>query len=83
MFSSKRLRIKFDELDGFFRDYDGIRYLTFFDSEKHDAIYNRIRYLISQKSGITYFFSLLCKSQLQVLNTLLLKLINTSIDSII
>ena len=27
-------------------------------TEKYDAIYNRIRYLISQKSGITYTVSL-------------------------
>ena len=32
---------------------DGTRYLTFFGSGKHDAIYNRIRYLIS----FTYIFS--------------------------
>ena len=37
--------------------YDGIRYFTLFDSEKHDAIYDRIRYLISLKSGITSVFS--------------------------
>ena len=39
------------------RIYDGTRYLTLFGSEKYDAIYNRIRYLISQKSGITCIFS--------------------------
>ena len=27
-------------------------------TEKYDAIYNRIRYLINQKSGITYTVSL-------------------------
>ena len=36
------------------RLYDGTRYLVLFGSEKHDSIYNRIRYLISVKSGITY-----------------------------
>ena len=45
------------------RIYDGTRYLTMFGSKKYEAIYNRIRYLISLKSGITYFFSLLCKNQ--------------------
>ena len=36
-----------------------------FGSEKHGAIYNRIRYLISQKSGITYIFlTILRKSKL-------------------
>ena len=28
-----------------------------YGSEKYEAIYNRIRYLISLKSGITYIFS--------------------------
>ena len=37
--------------------YKGTRYLTLFDSEKYDAIYNRIRYLLSLKSSITYVFS--------------------------
>ena len=36
--------------------YDGIIYLVLFGSEKYDAINNRIRYLISQKSVI-YVFS--------------------------
>ena len=74
MFSSKRLRIKFDELDGFFRDYDGIRYLTFFDSEKHDAIYNRIRYLISQKSGITYVFLIIMQKSTASVKYLVVKI---------
>ena len=51
------LRIRFDEIDGSIRIYDGIRYLTLFRSEKYEAIYNRIRYLISLKSDITYIFS--------------------------
>ena len=37
--------------------YDGIRYLTMLGSEEYEAIYNRIRYFISQKSGITHIFS--------------------------
>ena len=54
----KPLRIRFDKIDGFIRIYDGTRYLTLFCSEKYDAIYDRIRYLMSLKSGITYIFSL-------------------------
>ena len=36
-----------------------MNYLKLFGREKkkHDVIYNRIRYLISQKSGITYVIS--------------------------
>ena len=53
----KSLRIRFDKIDGFIRIYDGTRHLTLFDSEKYDAIYVKIRYLTSLKSGITYIFS--------------------------
>ena len=49
--------MRFDEIDGFTRIYDGTRYLTLLGSEKFDAIYDRIRYLKSLKSGITYTFS--------------------------
>ena len=57
LISTKRLRISFDKEDGFIRVYDGTRYLPLFGAEKYDAIYNRIRYVISQKGGITYVFS--------------------------
>ena len=50
-------KIRFDKKDGFTRIYDGIRYLTSFDSENYGATYNNIRYLISLKSSITYIFS--------------------------
>ena len=54
----KSLRIIFDKIDGSIRIYDETRYLNLFGSEKYEAIHNRIRYLISLKSGITYIFSL-------------------------
>ena len=54
---SKPLRIRFDKIDGLIRVYDGTRYLVLLGSEKHDPVYNRIRYLISVKSGITYIIS--------------------------
>ena len=46
---AKPLPIRFSKIDGF-------RYLLSCGSEKYDAIYNRIKYLISQKSGIKFFF---------------------------
>ena len=65
LFGSKPLRIKFDEVDRFIRVYDGIRYVVLFGPEKCDAIYNRIRYLISKKIGITrVFFIIMQKSKL-------------------
>ena len=45
-------RIRFDKTEGFIRIYYGTRYLTLLSSEKYDAIYNRIRYPVSLKSGI-------------------------------
>ena len=50
----KPLRIRFDKIDGFIRVYDRTRYLFSFGGEKNNFIYNRIRYLIGVKSGITY-----------------------------
>ena len=54
---AKSLHIRFDELDGFIRVCDGTRYFVTFHPEKYAAIYNRIRYLISQKSGISQVIS--------------------------
>ena len=51
---AKPLRIRFDKIDEFVRVYDGTRYLVLFGSEKYNASYNRIRYFLSHKSGITY-----------------------------
>ena len=51
------MRIRFDKIDWFIRVYYGIKYLVLFGSEKNDSIYNRIRYLTSVKSSITYVIS--------------------------
>ena len=56
LISAKRLRIRLDKVDGFIRVYNGSRYFLLFGPEKYDAIYNRIRYLVSQKRNITFFF---------------------------
>ena len=56
LIGQKHLHIRFDKIYVFSRIYDGTRYLTLFSSEKYDAIYDRIRYLISLKSSITYIF---------------------------
>ena len=49
----KPLPIRFGKLDGFIKIYYGTRYLVLFGPGQYDAIYNRIRYLISEKGGIT------------------------------
>ena len=57
MIDAKLLRIRFDEVDGFIRVYDGTRYLVLLWSEKYDFIYNRIGYLMRVKGCITYVIS--------------------------
>ena len=57
LIDTKPLHIMFDKEDGFIRVYYGTRSLALFGPKKDDAIYSRIRYLISQKSGITYVFN--------------------------
>ena len=49
--------IMFVKLDGFIKGYDGTKYLVLFGPEKYNAIYDRVRYFIGLKSGITYVFS--------------------------
>ena len=60
LLGSKLLRVRFNKIDEFLRIYDGTRYLTLFATEKYDVIYDKIRYIISLKSGITYIFSHYC-----------------------
>ena len=50
---AKPTRIRFDKIDGFIKIYDGIRYLVLFGPEIYDAVYNRVRYPISEKSSFT------------------------------
>ena len=54
---AKPLRTMFDKIDEFITIYNGIRYLVLFGPERYDAIYDRIRYLISEKSGATHGIS--------------------------
>ena len=51
--SAKLLSVWFGKIVGFIKIFDGIRYLVLLGSKQYDAIYNRTRYLITQKSGIT------------------------------
>ena len=45
---AKPLRVRLDKVDEFSRVYDGTRYFLLFGPENHDAMYSKIRYLISQ-----------------------------------
>ena len=53
LIGAKPLRIRFNEINGFIKVYDGIRHKVLFGPRWYDAIYNMIRYLISEKRGIT------------------------------
>ena len=57
LIGTKPLRIKFDKVNGIIRVYDWKRYSLLFGPEKYDAIYDKIRYLIVQKSCIAYVIS--------------------------
>ena len=50
---SQPLGIWFVELDGFIKIYDRIRYLVLLGHSWYDEICDSIKYLISEKSGIT------------------------------
>ena len=43
---AKRLRIRFNKIDGFVKIYDGIRYLVLYDYKRYNTINDRIRYFI-------------------------------------
>ena len=48
------MRIKCDKIDAFIRVHDGeFRYLVLFDHGLFDKIFDEIKYLIGEKSGIT------------------------------
>ena len=50
---AKPVSIWSDKKDGLIKIYGGIRYLVLLDHGSYDAIYNRIRFLISEKRGNT------------------------------
>ena len=45
--------IRFNKIEGFIKIHDGIRYLALFDCSWCDEICDRVKYLISEKGGIT------------------------------
>ena len=57
LIGAKPLRIMFDKVNEFIRDYDRTKYFVLFGLKKHDAIYDKIRYLAELKIGIAYVFS--------------------------
>ena len=54
LIGAKPLRIIFDKVDGFTGDYGEAKYLVLIYSEKYDAIFDRIRYILGLKSSISY-----------------------------
>ena len=57
MVGAKLLRIRFNKVERLIRVFAGITCLVLFGPEKYDFIYNRIRFLIEVKIGITYVIS--------------------------
>ena len=49
---AKPLRIRYDKIDGFIKNHNGIRYLVLFDSGWFDKTCDRIEYPISEKNSI-------------------------------
>ena len=66
LIGAKPLRIRFDKEGELTISFDRTRYLLLFGPEKYDVIYNRIRYLISQKNGITYVFFLIFMQKIKI-----------------
>ena len=50
---AKPLHIGFDKIDGLVKIHNKIRYLVLFDYNYCDKICDKIKYLISEKGGIT------------------------------
>ena len=74
LIGAKPLRIRFNEVGGFIRIFDGTRYLVLFGPEECDVIFNRIRYLIGVNSSITYVIShYYAKIKVDLYNFLLLE----------
>ena len=54
LIAPKPLRIRIDKTYGFIKFNNGSKHLVLLGPEKFDVIYNRIRYIISLKSNITF-----------------------------
>ena len=50
LMGAKPLCVFFNKIDGFIKVDDRTRYIVLFGSERYNAIYDRINYLISEKS---------------------------------
>ena len=51
--NAKPFHIRLDKLDGFIKVHDKIRYLVLFDYNNCDEVCDKIKYLVSEKRGIT------------------------------
>ena len=75
---AKPLRVRFNKIDRFVKICNGTRYLEIFGSSLYYEIHNRIRYLISEKSGtadsINHRFA---KTKIDSYNSLLIEKILT------
>ena len=56
LIGEKLSSIMFDKINRFIRAYDEAKNLVLFGSQKYDAIFERIKYLMNLKSGNQFFF---------------------------
>ena len=52
---ARALRIIYNKVDGFIRNFDRTKCLVLFDSKEHDVVFN----LIGLKSGVRFVFSII------------------------
>ena len=69
---AKPLHIRFDKIDGFIQIHDKVRYLVLFDYSYCDEICDKIKYLISEKSGIQIVLIIILQES-ELIHTLLKK----------
>ena len=58
--AAESFRIRFDNVKVYIRVYNGTRYLILYGPGKNDAIYDKNKYLISQKKGVQCAFYFNC-----------------------
>ena len=57
LIGAKPFRIKFDKVNGFIRDYCGIKYLALLGSEKNNVIFKTIKFLVRLETNTSYVIS--------------------------
>ena len=70
LIDAELLHITFDKVNVFIRVFDETRCLVLFGLEKYDVIYNKIRYLITQKAAL-HILSTIIKKESKLIHMIL------------